>query len=142
MAHFIGKSPVKVHLPDDEEEYILIKPRLSHGDRAYVQDQIYEVGVEVSEEQTPGQETPDNPATVKVHMAAATAALLERGVIGWQLWEEGAERTEENKIAFSKALVAQADPEDPLWDLVIQELLDRNPTLLEVRANKATKAGS
>jgi len=142
MAHFISKSPIKVHLPSDEEEYILIKPRLSHADRAYVQDQIYEVDVDVPGSQALSDETLDRPAKVKVHMSEATGALLERGVVGWQLWEEGAERTEENKIPFDKALVAQADPENELWDAVLQELLRRNPTLLEQKVNKRTKTGS
>ena len=122
MQHFISNEPVRVSLPDHPDEWLEIKPALSYADRAYVQGEVYKVDVRLSDGARPAERVA--PQLV-LRLERAAPALLSVGIVGWRLLDEAGQ-----EIPFSKELLARANPESPLFDLAIQELVRRNPTLL------------
>jgi len=136
MAHFINDAPIRVSLPESDE-WIEIKARLSHGDREYIQAQVREVSAVITSTDMDSSE--EVPVKVTIHSERAASAVLLRGVVNWRLLDEETKK----EIAFSRKLLEQSDPEDPLFDLALRELLRLNPTLLEARVPKgSTRPGS
>lgn len=113
MTAFVSKQPVKVAIPDRPEEWIEIRAKLSVGDRGRLMDALLSVGQDSS---------------VEMHAGRYLAAMLEAGVCGWHLLDGDGQA-----VPFRHDLVKDLDPDDPLVDKALAEIVARNPTL--ARAN-------
>ena len=122
MGHFIGNEPVRISLPDRPEEWVEIKPRLSAAERTAILLCMADAPTSV---EVRDLDAAAGPQQVNVRLERLYDELLQRGVVGWHLLDEDGK-----EIPFSPELLKRVDPEDELFDLVMQELVRRNPTLL------------
>ena len=102
-SHFVATTPVRVEL---DGEWIEIKPKMSVGDR----NALYTAMLTIDDGKS------------EIAVGGYLSALLESSIVGWHLL--GAD---DEPIPFDKALIASFDPDDPLVELVQDEVAKRNP---------------
>ena len=114
MSNFVSKEPIKVMVAEDgpDGEWVMIKPKMSVGDRGLLSDRIMSVN-------TAGGKT-----DVDVKAGQYLQAMLEVNIVDWHMSDD-----EGNLIPFKKELIASLDPDSPLIDKVLAEIAERNPTL-------------
>jgi hypothetical protein len=104
-SHFVAHEPVRIEL---DGEWIAVKPKLSVGDKNALYTAMVSVG--------------DSATTSKIEVGAYLAALLETAIVDWHLLDSGGK-----EIPFDKARIQDFDPDDPLIELVQDEVAKRNP---------------
>ena len=116
-SSFVARTPVRITV-DSDERWIEIKPKLGQGDRLTLIDTLLDMQ---ALETKPGKTAGAHIVTI-VKYGTFTKALLELSITGWHLTDgEGAD------IPFAVELIADLDPDDPLTELVTQEVVARNP---------------
>ncbi len=111
MGSFVSKQAVKVEIDERPGEWIMIKPRMSQGDRTVLQDRVLKV------------ETAGKELTAEVRVGTWQQSLLELMIVGWNLLDDAG-----NPVPYKRELIADFDPDDPLVDEVLGEIAARNPT--------------
>jgi len=106
QSHFVAREPVRISLPEDPEQWIAIKPKLSVGDR----NALYTAMVAIE----------DNKSEIQV--GRYLSVLLEISIVDWHLLGEDGQG-----IPINRAIIAEFDPDDPLIEAVQEEVAKRNP---------------
>jgi hypothetical protein len=105
-SHFVSSKPVRISLPDDPEQWVDIKATLSVGDRNALYTSMAHIEDGKSE----------------IQVGRYLSALLETAIVDWHLLDEDGKA-----VPFDPALIASFDPDDPLIELVQDEVAKRNP---------------
>lgn len=113
MSVFASKAPVRVEVEERPGEWIEIKGKMSVGDRGRLTDAIMKVSA-----------GGDGQADINMRAGQYVQAMLEAGIVGWQLLDEAGQ-----PVAFRRELIAELDPDDALVDAVLLEITRRNPGL-------------
>jgi hypothetical protein len=102
-SHFVAHEPVRIEL---DGEWIAVKPKLSVGDK----NALYTAMVTVDGDKS------------EIQVGAYLAALLDTAIVDWHLLD-----ADGKEISFDRALIKDFDPDDPLIELVQDEVAKRNP---------------
>ncbi len=110
MSHFVSKEPVKIYLDDNSDEWIAVKPKLSLGERNLLTGSMMAVDQKTRE--------------MGMKMDRYLQMILDMSIVDWRLLDGDGE-----PIPFSKSLIVDLDPDDPLVDKVLEKIGELNPTL-------------
>jgi len=102
---FVNGQPVAVTLG---ENTIMIRPKMDFGVKNRCMDALAAIGQE------------NGTADVALHIGAYQVALMVENIVGWQ----GPDFV---GVACNAANIAKLDPDEPLVELVLQEIAARNP---------------
>jgi len=111
---FVDGAPVAV---SDGANTILIKPKMDFGTKQRCMDALAAVGREQGE------------MDMELRLGAYQLALMVENVVGWQ----GPAFT---GVACNAANIGRLDPDEPLVDQVLAEIVKRNPLVKETSAAK------
>lgn len=112
MGNFVSKEPIKVEVEGQPDEWVMIKPKMSVGDRGTLSDRIMTVNASKGE------------TDVDVKAGQYLLAMLEVNIVDWHLLDDAGQ-----PVPFKKDMIAGLDPDAPLIDAVLGEIAERNPTL-------------
>ena len=112
MSVFVSKRRERVVDPENAEQWIEIKAKLSRGDESQYKDWLIKmspVAGETIDFQTVDWETP----------------LLRLAIVDWHLTDPDKEG---EWVKFNAALISEFDPASPLVDAVLGRIAELNPT--------------
>ena len=112
MSVFVSKRRERVTDPENPEQWIEIKAKLSRGDESQYKDWLIKmspVAGETIDFQTVDWETP----------------LLRLAIVDWHLTDPDKEG---EWVKFNAALISEFDPASPLVDAVLGRIAELNPT--------------
>lgn len=110
MSIFLSATDrVRIALPDDDASAIYIRPKMNMGQKNHVQGAVF---------------VRDGDGKMGFDVAAGNNALMDMNFVAW----EGPKFTLENgKLApCTPHYFRQLDPADPLVELALKEINDRN----------------
>jgi len=117
----ISTKPVRIQTDEGADEWIEIKPKLSAADRAMIEDVFIRAAVN------------EGRTDIDVRLGARKVAILKAAIVNWH------QRDGDNPdvwVPFDKELVGERlDPDDPLAEKVLEEVLKRNPSLALTERN-------
>ena len=113
MPVFVSKKRERVTDPENAEQWIEIKCKLSRGDESQYKDWLIKMSPVAGE-------------TIDFQTVDWTTPLLKLAIVDWHIQDPD---NEGQWIAFNPALITDFDPDSdsPLVDAVLQRINDLNP---------------
>jgi len=114
MPVFVSKKRERVTDPENPEQWIEIKAKLSRGDEATYKDWLTRLN------------PTDGGSGIDITTVDWSTPLLKLAIVDWHIQDPD---NEGQWIAFNPALITDFDPDSdsPLVDAVLQRINDLNP---------------
>ena len=111
-SHFVPTEPVRVSLPDDPDEWIAIRQKLSMGEKTALEASMIRM------RQTDGKSDLQVTADVECFLRLQ----MEMFVVDWHLTGPDGE-----PVPFARERIGDLDDDDPLVELAVREIASRTP---------------
>lgn len=117
---FVNGQPVEVTVG---ENTILIRPKMDLGTKNRAMDALAQIGREKGETE------------LAVHLGAYQVALMVENIVAWHGPAFAG-------VACNAANIARLDPDEPLVELVLNEIVARNPLMKKGEQDAEKKDGT
>lgn len=114
MPYFVDSDREKISLPGGDE-WIEIKAKLSFAERNRLTDAFFSITMKSED------------VDAQAHLGEYTTELMRICITDWYLLGKPDADGRRSPIRFKPALIEQFDIDDPLIDIVLQEVARRNP---------------